>query len=221
MRRASLVPTPEDQGGHHRDDGERDRQGGEQRERDGERHDRGTAGPPCPRGRPRAGRRRPSSRVDAITARPTSEAALATPTFDATESPASRCLKIASRTTMALSTSMPTPRASPPSEMMFRLVPVRYIRKKVATIEIGIDTPMIRVLRRILEEQQQDHEWRWRHRSGRCCSTSSNRRLDEARPGSDAGDDLRPLPGSLCRRLARRELQRLARPETVFASPSL
>ena len=47
---------------------------------------------------------------------------------------------------------MPTPSARPPSDMMFSVVPVWYIRKKVATIEIGMDTPMISVLRRSLRK---------------------------------------------------------------------
>ena len=36
---------------------------------------------------------------------------------------------------------------------MFSVVPVWYIRKKVATTEIGIETPMIRVLRRSLRKK--------------------------------------------------------------------
>ena len=49
---------------------------------------------------------------------------------------------------MELSTSMPTPRARPPRDMMFRLTPVAYMRKKVAATEIGIDRLMMAVLLR-------------------------------------------------------------------------
>ncbi len=85
-------------------------------------------------------------RVDATTARPTSDAPRSAAT--APDSPRSRRLKIASRTTIESSTSMPTPSASPPRDITFSVVPVWYIRKKVAMIEIGIDTPMMRVLKR-------------------------------------------------------------------------
>ena len=88
--------------------------------------------------------------VEAMTARPTSEA----PSLDAStaDRPASRRLKMASSTTMALSTSMPTPRARPPSDMMFSDVPVWYIMKNVATTEMGMEAPMIMVLRRSLRK---------------------------------------------------------------------
>ena len=82
--------------------------------------------------------------VEATTARPTSEAPRAAAT--APDSPRSRRLKIASSTTIESSTSMPTPSASPPRDMTLSVVPVWYIRKKVATIEIGIETLMISVL---------------------------------------------------------------------------
>ena len=85
-------------------------------------------------------------RVEATTARPTSEAPRCAAT--APLSPRSRLLKIASSTTIESSTSMPTPSARPPSDMTLSVVPVWYIRKKVAMIEIGIDTLMIRVLYR-------------------------------------------------------------------------
>ena len=51
-----------------------------------------------------------------------------------------------SSTTIALSTSMPTPRASPPKETMLSVKPLKYIRAKVETTEIGIAAPMIKVL---------------------------------------------------------------------------
>ena len=54
-----------------------------------------------------------------------------------------------SSTTMALSTSMPTPRASPPSVIMFSVKPPKYISAKVAMIEIGMAVAMMAVLRRL------------------------------------------------------------------------
>jgi hypothetical protein len=42
-----------------------------------------------------------------------------------------------SSTMIELSTSMPTPSASPPSDMMFRETPKASMRAKVPTIEIG------------------------------------------------------------------------------------
>ncbi len=55
---------------------------------------------------------------------------------------------------MALSTSMPTPRARPPRDMTFKVVPVRYMRKKVATTESGIEMPMISVERRSFRKRR-------------------------------------------------------------------
>ena len=49
---------------------------------------------------------------------------------------------------MELSTSIPTPKASPPSDMMLRLTSEPNIRKKVATTERGIDRLMMAVLLR-------------------------------------------------------------------------
>ena len=60
--------------------------------------------------------------------------------------PFSRYRWMASRTTMELSTSMPIPRASPPSEMMFREILAENIRKNVMITETGMAVPMIRVL---------------------------------------------------------------------------
>ena len=51
---------------------------------------------------------------------------------------------------MAESTSIPTPSASPPRDMMLRVVPVRYMRKKVVTTEIGMEMPMMSVVRAAL-----------------------------------------------------------------------
>ena len=63
-----------------------------------------------------------------------------------TDIPVSRSLKMFSITTMALSTSIPAPSASPPKVMMFRLRLLKYIRLKVAIIEIGIEILTIMVV---------------------------------------------------------------------------
>ncbi len=62
-------------------------------------------------------------------------------------SPSTRQRKMLSSTTMELSTSMPMPRASPPSDMMLSVMPPMNIGTKVATTEIGMATPMISVVR--------------------------------------------------------------------------
>lgn len=54
--------------------------------------------------------------------------------------------KMFSMTTMALSTSIPAPSASPPSVMMFMDSPLKYIRLNVAIMEIGMETLTIRVM---------------------------------------------------------------------------
>ena len=64
-------------------------------------------------------------------------------------SPSSRHRNTLSKTTMALSTRLPTPSASPPSEMMLSVIPERCIGANVARIEIGIVRPMIRVCGRL------------------------------------------------------------------------
>ena len=82
-------------------------------------------------------------RVEAVIARPTSE--VPTRAASTSSSPSSRLRWTASRTTMALSTSKPTPRVRPPSDMMLREMSATYIRKKVATTDTGIETEMMRV----------------------------------------------------------------------------
>ncbi len=52
-----------------------------------------------------------------------------------------------SSTTMALSTSMPMPSASPPRVIRFRVNPPKYISAKVATTEMGMAVAMMAVLR--------------------------------------------------------------------------
>jgi len=49
---------------------------------------------------------------------------------------------------MELSTSMPMPSVSPPSDMMFSEMSSRYMTRNVAMTEIGIEAPTINVLRR-------------------------------------------------------------------------
>jgi len=51
-----------------------------------------------------------------------------------------------SRTTMALSTSMPTPRASPPRVIRFKVNPLKYIKANVAITEIGMVVAIMAVL---------------------------------------------------------------------------
>ena len=54
-----------------------------------------------------------------------------------------------SRTTIALSTNMPTPKANPPNETVFNVKPLKYISAKVEITEIGIAAPMIIVLEKL------------------------------------------------------------------------
>ena len=49
-------------------------------------------------------------------------------------------------TTMALSTSIPAPNASPPNVMILMDNPLKYIRLNVAIMEIGIETLTIKVM---------------------------------------------------------------------------
>ena len=55
---------------------------------------------------------------------------------------------------MALSTSMPTPRARPPNETVFSVKPLKNIREKVAMTEIGIARPMMRVLETLRKKKR-------------------------------------------------------------------
>ena len=82
-------------------------------------------------------------RVEAVIAPATSR----TPRTAAvrSESPSSRQRVIDSSTTIALSTSMPTPSARPPSDMMLSETSPTYIGAKVTTTEIGIEIAMIAV----------------------------------------------------------------------------
>jgi len=84
--------------------------------------------------------------VEAMTAGPTSTV----PSTAAVTSGRPVCLRrnIDSSTTMELSTSMPIPKVSPPSDMMFSEIPIRYISTKVAMTDSGILVAMISVDRR-------------------------------------------------------------------------
>ena len=81
-----------------------------------------------------------------MTAAPTSE--VPSTAERNSEAPAWRRRKIDSSTTMELSTSMPMPRVSPPSDMMLSEMSILYMAMNVAMTEIGIDVAMISVLRR-------------------------------------------------------------------------
>ncbi len=74
--------------------------------------------------------------VDAVMAPCTSSAPRAAASRGGT--PASRCRKTFSSTTMELSTSMPTPRARPPRLMMFSDTPAASMRANVPTTEMGM-----------------------------------------------------------------------------------
>ena len=69
-------------------------------------------------------------------------------------SPPSRCRKTLSRTTMALSTSIPIPRASPPIDIMLRVIPAVSIAMKVAITDIGIARAMMMTLRTLWRKKK-------------------------------------------------------------------
>ena len=85
-------------------------------------------------------------RVEAITG-PATSTVPATAASRAS-SPPWRRRWIASSTTMESSSSMPTPSASPPSDMMFRESPICCITKKVAITETGMAIATTAVARR-------------------------------------------------------------------------
>ena len=49
---------------------------------------------------------------------------------------------------------MPTPKARPPREIMFRVILRKYIRAKVTTIEIGMEMPITMVVPRLRRKSQ-------------------------------------------------------------------
>ena len=53
------------------------------------------------------------------------------------------CRKMFSETTTAQSSSMPTPKARPPSDMMLRVMSLKYIRLNVPMTEIGMTVSMM------------------------------------------------------------------------------
>ncbi len=65
--------------------------------------------------------------------------------------------KIASRTTIELSTIIPIPRVSPPSDMRLSEIPIRYMTRNVAMIESGIEVAMMSVLAEVAQESE-EHE---------------------------------------------------------------
>ncbi len=81
--------------------------------------------------------------VEAVIAPPTSAVPLIAESR--TLIPLSLFLNIFSITTMALSTSIPAPSASPPRVIMFMVRSLKYIKLKVAITEIGIATLTINV----------------------------------------------------------------------------
>ena len=76
--------------------------------------------------------------VDAVIAPPTWPVPLMTASLKGT--PSSLIRVMFSSTTIASSTSLPAPSASPPSVIMLRVKWPKYIRLNVAIIEIGIAT---------------------------------------------------------------------------------
>ena len=82
--------------------------------------------------------------ADASTEPPTSPA----PSEEASIAPipSEKCLLVFSRTTMELSTIIPIATVIPDRLSMFSVVCVRYIPIIVISIEIGSDSPIIRVL---------------------------------------------------------------------------
>ena len=90
-------------------------------------------------------------KVDAMTAGPTSLVPRMTDVRKS--SPSSRQRKILSVTTIALSTNIPIPSASPPSDMMFRETLNSFMAPKVAIMEMGIASPTIKVLRKLFRKR--------------------------------------------------------------------
>ncbi len=87
-------------------------------------------------------------RVEAVTAVVTSPA----PRIAASRGamPESCFLKITSRTTMELSTNIPTPRVRPARDMMFMSIRAKSIREKVAITDTGMAREMMRMERKFL-----------------------------------------------------------------------
>ena len=90
--------------------------------------------------------------VEAMIAPLTSDAPFMAASF--TDKPLSWFLKIFSITTIALSTSIPAPNASPPRVIIFSVRSAKYIILKVAMIEMGIARLMIRVVPKRLRKMK-------------------------------------------------------------------
>ena len=90
--------------------------------------------------------------VDATTAEPTS--AVPRTVARIRSSPSSRQRWIDSRTTIELSTNIPIPRASPPSDMMLSETPARFSGAKVISTEIGIATATISVVLKLRRKRK-------------------------------------------------------------------
>ena len=84
--------------------------------------------------------------VAATTACPTSDAPTRTRSVKGCPPPPFRWRSIPSSTTMELSTNIPIPKASPPRDIIFSDTSNACRKKKVVTTEIGIETPMMRLL---------------------------------------------------------------------------
>ena len=54
-------------------------------------------------------------------------------------------------TTIALSTNIPTPKASPPRDIMLMEIPLKYIKLNTAIMERGIDVQIIAETLRLLK----------------------------------------------------------------------
>ena len=91
-------------------------------------------------------------KVEAVTAVETCSAPARA--ASATVNPVSRILKIFSRTTMELSTSIPIPKARPPRLIRFKLIPLKCIKMNVATIDIGIEKLIMTVFGRCLRKMK-------------------------------------------------------------------
>jgi len=84
-------------------------------------------------------------RVEAMMAPATSRVPMEAASFS--DRPfSSRCRIMFSKTTIALSTIRPTPRASPPNVIWFNVRSLKNSRANVAMIEMGIDSAMMNVV---------------------------------------------------------------------------
>ncbi len=68
--------------------------------------------------------------------------------------PFSRYRKMFSRMTILLSTSIPTPRASPVRVIRFRVNPAKYMNIRVMTIDTGMEKAIIRVVRKLRRKKK-------------------------------------------------------------------